>query len=169
MAIHSTTPTLGVALARTVEVSTTDPSIPAPPHEPGMRVTGQDNSEWVFVQAAANVTAGFVCQIGLDFTVAHITTANSVFNRQVGIPQVDIASGDYGWVQTKGIAAVGARVLADAAANVTLNTTATAGALDDDGGTGAKDIVGLTITTAAGGAAATQPAILTWPSVGATN
>jgi hypothetical protein len=48
-------------------------------------------------------------------------------------------------------------------ANVLLNTTATAGAMDDDGTTGAFAILGLVFSTAVGGADGVAPAMLNYP------
>jgi hypothetical protein len=49
-----------------------------------------------------------------------------------------------------------------------LNTTATAGTIDDDATVGAEVIQGLCITTTNGGSAGNQPGNLIYPSVGRT-
>jgi hypothetical protein len=128
--------------------------------------TDQDGNVWIYVQASAAVTVNYFVVMSATYTVAPITTTNGLRGLRVGVPAAAMASGDYGWVQFYGPATV--QVLASAAANVALNTTATAGALDDDATTGAKSILGAHLTTARGGTAGTAPAMLNWPSVGAT-
>ena len=78
-----------------------------------------------------------------------------------------LADNEYGWFQIYGKGSV--RTLASAAKGTRLNSTATAGAVDDDGGTGAEAINGLTLGTATGGAEATNAdAIFAYPTVRAT-
>ena len=61
------------------------------------------------------------------------------------------------------------RTLASAAKGTRLNSTGTAGAVDDDGTAGSEAIDGLVLGTATGGAAATNAdAIFSYPTVGAT-
>jgi hypothetical protein len=76
------------------------------------------------------------------------------------------ATGNFGWVQRRGQASI--RVLASAAANTRLNTTTTAGTLDDDGTAGSKQIEGIHIQFANGGATANVEGTLNDPIVGAT-
>jgi hypothetical protein len=85
----------------------------------------------------------------------------------VGVAQVAIASGAYGWVQIAG-ACQNITVLASCAPNVDLFTTATAGALDDATTTGLKKVAGIIITATNGSATATVAGTLNWPVVGAT-
>jgi hypothetical protein len=60
------------------------------------------------------------------------------------------------------------QVLASAAANVRLNTTATAGALDDDGTSTTKEVLGIALTTARAASQGLAPAMLNYPAVGVT-
>lgn len=140
-------------------------------HEVGTKTTGNDGSEWVYVQAdAGGVTgAGYVVLIGSDFTVDMLDTGNSggAFGEAVGVASAAFSASDYGWVQVYGPCSI--RVAASANANAALNTTATAGQLDDDGTAGSEDITGLILTTANGGAAGTAAGFISYPTVGATN
>lgn len=135
-----------------------------PPFLLGTRMKGDDGTEWMFVQANGAITgAGYVCTVDETFQAAMISTSNDAGGDLVGVAGTDFADNDYGWVQVLGACVV--RVAANAAANVGLNTTATAGQLDDDGTAGSFDINGLVLTTANGGAAATAAAMLNYPSV----
>lgn len=128
--------------------------------------TDQDGNVWIYCQATAAVTANFFVIITAAFGATQITTTNGLLGLRVGVPAAAMASGDYGWVQVFGPATV--QVLASAAANTRLNTTATGGALDDDGTTGAKEIRGVALTANRAASAGTAPAVLNYPQVGAT-
>lgn len=136
----------------------------------GQRVTGNDNSVFVYCQAFGAVTGdGYVVLINEDFTQADlIETTNSAtgFGQNVGVAKAVLANDEYGWFQISGTTSF--RGLASAAANVALNTTATAGALDDDATTGAEVITGIAFTTAVGGSAGNAQGVLNFPIVGAT-
>lgn len=135
-----------------------------PPFELGTRMRGADGSEWMFVQANGAVTgAGYVCTVDETFQAAMLSTSNDAGGDLVGVAGVAFADNDYGWVQVLGACVV--RVAASAAANVGLNTTATAGQLDDDGTAGSFDILGLVLTTANGGSAGTAAGMLSYPTV----
>lgn len=130
---------------------------------------GNDGSAWVYVQANGAITgAGYACLLDADWQAAMISTTNSdgAFGQWVGIPATDFADDEYGWVQLLGVAVV--QVAASAAANTALNTTGTGGQLDDDASSGAEVVDGLILTTANDAGAETQPALLTWPTVGST-
>lgn len=124
--------------------------------------------EFVYGRANGAITGpGFLCieQTGFDF--AMLTTANSGNGARVGAAQTVLADNQYGWFQVYGKGSL--RTLASAAANTRLNTTATAGAVDDDGTAASKSILGAVLMTATGGAAATNPdAIFSYPIVGIT-
>ena len=131
---------------------------------------GADASEWVYVQAdAGGITgAGYVVLIDEGYAADMIDTTNSASgrNQMVGVASAAFSASQYGWVQVRGTCDI--RVAASAAANTVLNTTATAGQLDDDATTGAEVIDNLTLTTANGGSAGTAEGVLTGPVVGAT-
>lgn len=129
--------------------------------------------EFVYGRANGAITGlGYACveQTGFDFAMATVTlttpgTAGP--GSRVGIPQAAMADNDCGWFQVYGKGSL--RVLASAAIGTRLNTTATAGALDDDGTAGSEQIFGVVLMTATGGAAATNPdAMFNYPVVGVT-
>lgn len=55
--------------------SAPNPDVPAPPHNLGDRVQGNDGSEWLFVRASATVSAFNVVAINRDFRAINMTTA----------------------------------------------------------------------------------------------
>lgn len=136
----------------------------------GQRAKGENNSEWLYCQADGDGVTGEGYAVLLDeaFAADMIDTSNSdgAFGQRVGVAKVAVSANQYFWAQVHGVANI--RVAASAAANATLNTTATAGELDDDGSVGAEAIDGLILTTANGGSAATAEGILNDPTVGAT-
>lgn len=129
--------------------------------------------EFIYGRADGAVTgAGYLCveATGFDFAMASTTNTApgaSGFGSRVGAAQAAMADNEYGWFQIYGKGSV--RTLASAAKGTRLNSTATAGAVDDDGTTGAEAVNGLVLGTATGGAAATNAdAIFSYPTVGAT-
>lgn len=138
--------------------------------ELGFRVVGNDGSDWIYVQAdASGITgAGYCVLVDEAFAADMIETTNSAtgFGQFVGVAPAAFTASYYGYVQISGVAVV--RVSASAAANVALNTTATAGQLDDDATTGAEVVSGIALTTANGGSAATAACVINNATVGAT-
>lgn len=129
-----------------------------------------NGKEYVYVQSdAGGVTgAGYVVLINRTFAADMIDTTNSATARGllVGVAPAAVAASGYFWAQVWGAASI--RVAASAAAAVALNTTATAGQVDDDATTGAEVVENLVLTTANGGAAGTAAGFLTYPTVRAT-
>jgi len=122
--------------------------------------------EFIYVQAGSGgLNANQAAFVDEAFSAVAATTVLSTYGGLVGVPQVAIAASSFGWVQTLGNASV--NVAASCAADVRLNTTATAGRLDDDGTSGAKVIEGIKLNVAATGAADTS-CFLNRPRVGAT-
>ena len=168
--------TLGVGadVAGTYAIDTTKPEYPAAPFAVGQRVTGSDNSEYVFVKNAAStaLAAGDVCYLVITtFAATKLSTSNDARGNIVAvavsaIPGTTGTITGYGWMQVKGQAT--ASVLASAAANVRLNTTATAGSLDDDGTAGSMQVQGLYLSAANGGSTAATACILNYPYVDVT-
>lgn len=129
--------------------------------------------EFVYGRANGAVTGlGYVCleQTGFDFVMATVTTSApgaSGPGTRVGVAQAALADNEYGWFQIFGKGSL--RTLASAAIGTRLNTTATAGALDDDGTASSEQIFGAVLMTATGGVAATNAdAMFTYPVVGIT-
>jgi hypothetical protein len=129
--------------------------------------------EFVYGRANGAVTAvGYLCveETGFDFVMASTTTTApgaSGFGSRAGAAQAALADNEFGWFQIYGKGSV--RTLASAAKGTRLNTTGTAGAVDDDGTSGSEEVLGLVLGTATGGSAATNAdACFNYPSVGAT-
>ena len=123
--------------------------------------------EWIYVQAGSGgLTASQAASINGSYSAVATTTTLSLFGQLVGIPAVAIAANSYGWVQTFGACTI--NVAASCAANVRLNTTATAGRLDDDNTVGAKSLTNVALTVANGGSVANVAAFLSRPVIAAT-
>lgn len=129
--------------------------------------------EFIYGRASGAITAlGYAVVESTGNIFQHITTANTAAGQnghgaRVGVAQAAMATNQYGWFQVYGKASL--RTLAACAKGTRLNTTATAGAVDDDGTAGARAINGAVLGTATGGAEATNAdAYLSYPTVGAT-
>lgn len=123
--------------------------------------------EFVFVQADGAIVAGDVVIIDSAYQADQIDTTSSAgkINSRVGVAVYAFADNEYGFVQVKGaVAAINAAT--GATADTKLNSTATAGRLDDDGSSGAESIHGLYITATA--ASNTAPGVLLYPVIDAT-
>lgn len=130
-------------------------------------VTDHDGKEYVFLQASATITGkGYACFVTTANLATMVSTSNDARGNLVAVAPAAMSAGERGWFQRKGFCEVYAA--ASCAANARVNTTATAGVLDDDGTTGAMAIDGLVLTTANGGAAALAPAVLSYPTIGVT-
>ena len=96
----------------------------------GARMAARNGKEYVFAQSATSIAVGDVVAIASDTGIAAgLTTATSAASETIGVAQVALASGDYGWVQIYG--ACGVKVLGSAVKAVPLFSTVTAGSLDD--------------------------------------
>jgi hypothetical protein len=133
--------------------------------EVGQRFTGNDGSEFIYVQANGAITGpGYVCGIDEDHQATMLAAAaGGLLGDMVGVAPVAFADDAYGWLQIKGPCDV--QVAASCAANVVLAATATAGQIDDAVG---KTIVGLILTTAREASAGLAPGFANFPVVGAT-
>jgi len=129
--------------------------------------------EFVYGRADGAITAaGYLCVEATGFDFAMASTTNTAAGSQghgsrCGAAQAALADNEYGWFQIYGKGSL--RTLASAAKGTRLNSTGTAGAVDDDGTAGAEVIEGLVLGTATGSSAATNAdAIFSYPTVGAT-
>ncbi len=98
----------------------------------GTTVKTDDGGEAVYVQAGSEVAQYNAVLLQPAYSVINLTTtavAEGTGPREVAWAQTSIASGSYGWVQKSG-RPVG-KAAANAADNVILFTTATAGVVDD--------------------------------------
>lgn len=129
--------------------------------------------EFIYGRADGAITgAGYVCveATGNDWKMATVTVTTPGTQgpgSRVGVAQAAIADNGFGWFQVFGKGSI--RTLASAAKGTRLNSTATAGCLDDDGTAGAESIIGAVLYTATGGAEATNTdGMLSYPVVGIT-
>ena len=136
-------------------------------------VGGYDDPTLVYGCANGVITGagyGVVEQTGFDFIMATTTTTApgaSGYGTRFGAAQAALADNEFGWFQIYGKGSI--RTLASAAKGTRLNSTATGGALDDDGTASSEAITGITILTATGGSAATNAdAVFSYPSVAET-
>lgn len=122
---------------------------------------------WVFCIAGGAITgAGYVVVIDEAYSALQLSTSNDARGDLVGVAAVAVTSGDYFWAQRNGVCD-NIQVLASCAANARLNTTATAGALDDDGTSTTFQIDGMVLTTARAASQGNAPGMLNWPIIGA--
>jgi hypothetical protein len=134
----------------------------------GDRHTNQDGKEFIYVKASAAISAFDVVTFDETYStvVAPLSTSNDARGDSVGVAPVAFASGDYGWLQVTGPCTM--NVLASCAANVRLNTTATAGSLDDDGTATAMQVQGIYLTAARAASNGSAAGILNRPYIDVT-
>lgn len=128
---------------------------------------------YIYVQAdASGITGdGFVALVDASsFQATMASTTSSApgtgAGKLAGCARAAIAANGFGWLQIFGAGTV--RTLASAVAYTILNTTATAGALDDDATAGSEVIDGMVLDVATGGAPASTAGFLNYPKVGRT-
>ena len=131
----------------------------------GSRHEDESGNEYVYVHANGAITgAGYTCIIDSAYEAAMVSTSNDLANNMIGIPLAAFADNDYGWLAVKGTAQV--RATSGALLNVSLNTTGTAGLLDDDATAGSFKVVGLALTATAG-STTNVLAVLNFPALNA--
>ena len=154
---HATAPLAGARI---------DSPSAAAEHAPGTRIAGTDGTEWIYVQAAGAIARYDYVTVDENFQAAAGTKTAVDAGHAVAIAQAAFADDQYGWVATVGQgAALKVNVLARCAKDAALYTTARAGKLDDASSNQTK-IGGIAITAAAGGSAASRPAIVAHPRAG---
>lgn len=129
--------------------------------------------EYIYVKdSGSGITGdGYVCDIDVSaFTAVMSTTTTTApgtgAGKPVGVARAVWTASYYGWLQIYGAGVI--RVAASCAAYTLINSTATAGQLDDDATAGAEVINGIVLDVANGGAAATTAGFLYYPTVGRT-
>jgi hypothetical protein len=129
----------------------------------GNRYVNFDGKEFVFVKATSAIVQNDVVTFDESFstTVAPISTSNDAKGDKVGVATAAIGSGSYGWLQIYGPCTM--NVKASCAANVQLNTTATAGSLDDDATAGSIAITGIHLTAARAASDGPAAGVLNYP------
>jgi hypothetical protein len=135
----------------------------------GDRYIDNAGNEFVFVQfGVGGASVNFAVSINAANSAVMTTNSASLRGERVGVYVGDVAAiaTDFGWVQIYGT--VNVQVSASCAANARITTTTTAGELDDAAGVGTKDLLGIVLTTARAASAGLAPALLSYPTVGAT-
>jgi hypothetical protein len=140
----------GVDLNNPQTISTTaNPEIPAPRAALGTRVQGNNNSEWVFVQASTTVSQNSLVAIDVNFAANPLTTtlASSLVYTygicQIGTMQAtNCQPNDYFWALLRASGGATINVSATAARGVQLYVaTAQAGAVTSTAsGTAVKNL-----------------------------
>lgn len=151
--------------------STNDPSIPAPPFRVGTTVKGSADSDFVFVKASSAIALGDVCIISQTtaYNAAPMTTTTGTFGNLIGVAQVAIASGSYGWLQRAG-STTNVNTVGGTGPAIALYTTATGGTIASATTTGTKLVSGIIlVATNTAAATAAYAGVLNYPVVGATN
>ena len=126
----------------------------------GTRMMGTDSSTWLYITAGSAVAQYDVVTVTEGFSGVPCTKALIDDGHIIGIAPEAISNGEYGWVQLTGVCTL--NVLASAAADAVLYSSATAGSLDD-ASTSQTAVNGLCLTTARGGTAGSAPGLATWP------
>ncbi|MDZ4374023.1 MAG: hypothetical protein U1C74_21720 [Phenylobacterium sp.] len=135
---------------------------------PGDVAEDDNGKKYVYVKASSAIALYDVVTFDETYitTVAGVSTSNDARGDLIGVAPVAIASGSYGWVQIYGPCTM--NVLASCAANVRINTTATAGFPDDDAGSGSIQLEGIYLTAARTASSGSAAGILNMPIQGAT-
>lgn len=146
---------------------------PYPPFDVGMVVWMLNGGAAVYVKLGTGgmTGLGYVGVVLLGDYTNCVMMSNSVGNLgdKIGVWLGNGAglAGDYGFIQVYGSNPnVWSAVAVVSAA---MQSTTTAGQIDDANGTGTKNISGLFLTTAKTTAAGLTAAELNWPAVGSTN
>jgi hypothetical protein len=125
-----------------------------------------DGKKYIFLQSTAAIVAGDVVYFTGNYGAIPLTTAAGNRGGYVAVAPIARAASDYGWFQRWGASSI--QVLANCVQFVRLNTTATAGKLDDDGTVSSKHVQGIVIAGANGGATASVLGLLNDPFIDAT-
>ena len=135
----------------------------------GATMDGDGTKLWEYVHAQEAITAGAAVLIHETGEAEMVDTTSSApaagQGLAVGFATAAFADNEFGWVQRVGVIS-SILVGTSAAVHTALNSTATAGTLDDDATAGAEVINGVSTTAAESGGAAA--AVLDWPRVGRT-
>lgn len=131
----------------------------------GQRVTGSDNTEWVYVQATGAITQYDVVAIDEDFQASTATSALAGAGHLAGFAQVAFADNDFGWVALRG-SNISVRAAQSCAADAKLFvgcTGVSAGVVDDASVTGRVTLQGVVLVTAGGTGTTTREILATNP------
>lgn len=134
------------------------------------RTTGSIVKEYVYVSSAVLQAVGALNQISQAGAAAAATLTTSAPGNASGsrlaVAVSAITAGGFGWMQIYGAGLVS--VLASAVLNTQLNTTATAGSLDDDATASSEVCDGIRLAATNGGSTANVACFLNYPFCGRT-
>lgn len=132
----------------------------------GDRYADDAGNVYVYVQADGAITANDVVIITEAYQADQLdlTNSNGALGDKVGVAAATFADDEYGWVQVYGTCTI--NVGSSCAANTKLNSTSTAGRVDDDATAGSETMHGLYTTGAESSNAAAG--ILHYPFIDAT-
>ena len=130
----------------------------------GQHASGNQDTMWVYVQMNGAATTGMICTMntGPTATPAITAAALTAANAQIGFAQTAFASGDYGWLCTRGNN-VYIRVSGTTSLSGVLYVATTSGVLHTTSASSTLAGVALIANTSA---TATNQAVLgnlTWP------
>lgn len=117
----------------------------------GTELNGTGGSLWRYVCAVSAIAQYNAACIDNAGNAKNLTKTLVDAGQVIAVPQVAFAAGEYGWMARRGAdpgLGLRVRVLANCAANASLYTSATAGALDDTS-TSQTEIIGITLVSAA--------------------
>ena len=119
--------------------------LPAAPLDRGSNKDG----EFIFIKASAAIAQYAFVSIDGEGDAAELTTTNYATSCAIGVAQVAVASGEYAWVFAGRGGGTGSGIKglfsANYAAFALINTTATAGVVDDAATKIIGGVVGLTL------------------------
>ena len=130
----------------------------------GDRNIDHSGNEWVYVQAAAAITAFDTVHVSPAYAANALTTALAPTSGYIGFAQFAFTTSEKGWVMARGKPTI--RVAGAAAKDVPLYTTSTAGVLDDAATTAEHQILSVVLLTANGSTASSGVAAAPFPTVG---
>ena len=126
----------------------------------GDRFCDHEGNEFCYVQANGAIAQYEFVGIDENYQAAPLTAAMAGDGWMVGAAQVAFADNEYGFICMRGTNVSG-NVLANAAADTVLRTSATAGSLDDN--TTGTQIDGVVAVTARGTSNGEVEVIMTFP------
>lgn len=132
----------------------------------GTIIVGDDGDEFIYCHASEAISANNAVVFHETFEVENIDTtiSASTFGMGCGVAETALSDNDFGWIKISGETSL--NVATSCAVHTQLNSTASAGRLDDDASSGAEIINDIVTTGAESGNVAT--AFLRRPSIGAT-
>lgn len=141
MSFVSTSATRGASAAFTTTTTTAKWSLNAVEWD-------ASGNAYVYVQADGAITANdavIISEAG-QADQLDLTNSNGALGDRVGVAPATFADNEYGWIQIHGACTL--NVGSSAAVNTKLNSTSTAGRVDDDATAGSETVHGLYTTGA---------------------